>query len=316
MFKLLAIVAAVLVAVSPAHASRILASDSSVLSLDGLAEQRLSVTTYIPREPRALVVYTHGFLDNSRNHVRLYELLASRGFAVATWDLIGHGESFGMRGHVERFDDYVRALQTVRAHAVSKVPAGTPVFLLGHSLGALVTLRAVEQHPEGLTGSAYLAPFLEAKLSPVRRFLNSLSGAMDHVFPKLETPHGVTNEIMFRTPEILAERRTDRFFFEKITVHLFRQLQDGIRATFADASKLAAPMLFLVAGDEQVVERAATDRFWATVPAKVDRTYKLFPQARHEMHSDTGRLEVLGTLVGWLEVQTRQATFVRVDPKP
>lgn len=311
MRTLLAIAAAVLLTTGPAHATRNLVTATASLALDGHPDQRIAVQTFVPREPRALVVYTHGFLDNLRNHRRLYGVLLARGCAVAAWDLVGHGESYGMRGHVERFDDYVRALHMVRAHAARKVPAGTPVILLGHSLGALVTLRAVEEQPDAVAASAYLAPFLEAKLTPVRKLLNGMSGMMDHIFPKLESPHGVTNEMMFREPEILAERRTDRFFFEKITVHLFRQMLIGIREAFADVNRLTKPMLFLVAGDEQVVERAATDRFWAKVPA-ADKTYKLFPAARHELHSDLGRAEVLGTLIGWVEVQLRQATFGRV----
>lgn len=269
--------------------------------------QNLTIRTFVPPRPRALVVYTHGFLDNHRNHQRLYDALMRKGFAVATWDLPGHGSSPGMRGYVKSFEDYVTALKTVRQHAVTKVPAATPVYLLGHSLGALITLRSAQVDPAGIAGTAVLAPFLEPKMSPVRKFLNSLSGAMDHIFPKLETPHGVTNEQMFRDPQILAERRTDPYFFPKITVHLFREMQAGIKACFRDQSKLTGPVLFLVAGDELIVDRGATDAFYAKLTG--DKTYQLFPESRHEMHSDHGRAAVLEALTGWLNKQVQLARF-------
>lgn len=268
------------------------------LKIAGDLERHVTVRTIVPPRPRALVVYTHGFLDNHRNHQRLYQALMRKGFAVATWDVLGHGTSYEMRGYVKSFDEYVVALNAVRQHAATKVPAGTPVYLLGHSLGALITLRAAEVAPAGIAGTAVLAPFLEPKMSPVRKFLNSLSAPMDHIFPKLETPHGVTNEQMFRDPRILAERRTDPYFFPKITVHLFRQMQAGSAACFRDQSKLTGPLLFLVAGDELIVERKATDAFYAKL--KGDKTYQLFPESRHEMHSDHGREAVLDALTSWL----------------
>lgn len=297
-----------------ARAADGLVDERVTLQFDGDASRPISVRVVRPDRPRALVIYTHGFLDNFRNHERLVGALLSRRCAVAAWDLIGHGASFGMRGHVESFDDYARALDLVRRHAVAQVPAGTPVILLGHSLGALVTLRHAEQHPEGLAGTALLAPFLEAKMSPVRKVLNSISGAVDHVFPKLETPHGVTNGMMFRVPEILAERRRDPYFFEKITVHLFREMQAGIKAAFRDAARLRGPLLFLVAGDELIVEREATDRFYAKLGAGVGKQYELFPNARHELHSDTGREQVIASLLGWVETQLKSGSFSRLYP--
>ena len=288
--------------VATAAFSQGISDATTSLKLDGDATRHVTVRTIVPPRPKGLVVYTHGFLDNHRNHQRLYQHLMRKGFAVATWDVIGHGTSYGMRGYVASFDDYVNALHAVRQHAAARVSAATPVYLLGHSLGALITLRSAAVHPERLAGTAVLAPFLEPKMTPVRKFLNSLSGPMDHIFPKLETPHGVTNEQMFRDPLILAERRTDPYFFARITVHLFRQMQSAIKACFRDHSKLTGPVLFLVAGDELIVDRRATDAFYAKLTG--DKTTQLFPESRHEMHSDHGRLAVLDALTSWLLART------------
>lgn len=301
-----------LLLVATVHAQGISDATTS-LQLDGDVNRHVTVRTLVPPRPRGLVVYTHGFLDNHRNHTRLYHELLRRNFAVATWDVIGHGTSYGMRGYVKSFDEYVAALRAVRQHAVAKAPAGTPLYLLGHSLGALITLRSAEVDPQGIAGTALLAPFLEPRLSPLRKLLNSVSGPMDCIFPKLESPHGVTNEQMFRDPRILAERKVDPYFFTKITVHLFRQMQAGIEACFRDRSKLASPLLFLVAGDELIVDRQATDAFYAQLTG--DKTYQLFPQSRHELHSDHGRAAVLEALTGWLNKQVQARTFATLHAR-
>lgn len=98
--------------------------------------------------------------------------LASRGFACATVDWRGQGESDRLLentaiGHIDRFDDYqgdVKAfLSVVKA---SDLPE--PYFLLGHSMGGAIGLRSII---EGLDvrAAAFAAPMWGIGFSPIAR---------------------------------------------------------------------------------------------------------------------------------------------------
>src|SRR5437868_11024942 len=82
----------------------------ATVNLDGRPDQPLYTESWYPAHPKAVLVFSHGFIDNARNHRRMYAALTGAGYAVTAWDQVGHGTSFGMRGYVDRFDTFVRAL--------------------------------------------------------------------------------------------------------------------------------------------------------------------------------------------------------------
>jgi alpha-beta hydrolase superfamily lysophospholipase len=279
------------------------------IPLDGNANTPIYVQTWIPARVNGLVVYTHGFVDNSRNQTRLYDHLLAHNYAVAAWDMIGHGTSFGMRGYVDDFSNYVHALDLVVKRAREKVPAGTPVYMLGHSLGGLVTLRYAELYDGSIAGSLYLAPFLQPKKSFSSTIMHGISGPLDVLLPRLVLLHGVSNKMLFRDPTILAERSRDPYFFKKITVHLFRQFLAGIRSVNAESARISKPVLFIVPGDELIVEKAATEAFFQNLSSAQRKDMVPFPKLRHEPQSDIGREAVLESLTSWLKDRQHEQNF-------
>ncbi|MBI2944459.1 MAG: alpha/beta fold hydrolase [Candidatus Wallbacteria bacterium] len=300
---------------SSARAADAVTRVEQVLRLDGSEEKPIFSQLWLPREPRGLVLYTHGFTDNSRNHRRLYEFLTGRGFAVAAWDMIGHGTSFEMRGYVDRFEDFTRAMDLVKAHALGRLPAGTPVYAAGYSMGGLVTLRYAQLRDAELAGSFYFSPLLKMKLSWMRRFLNKFSKPLDRVLPRVRTPHGVTAPMLLTDPAVIAERATDPYFFDSMTVHLFRQLLAGMEVVQRDVHKLTKPVLFQVAGQELIVEWPATNLFFARIPCTTDKHYRFWPEMRHELDNEAGREGVYQVLDRWLDEQARKRTFEKVHAK-
>ena len=82
---------------------------------------------------RAVLLLAHGAAEHGGRYERLAEFLTARGIVVAALDHAGHGRSEGEPGFVNRFADYVRDLGAFQQE-MQGVAAGTPSFLLGHSL--------------------------------------------------------------------------------------------------------------------------------------------------------------------------------------
>ncbi|MGH7199328.1 MAG: alpha/beta hydrolase, partial [Planctomycetaceae bacterium] len=87
--------------------------------LDAGGGVRLWVRRWRAETDRTLIL-THGLCEHSGRHEHIVPLLHERGWNVVLWDLRGHGRSTGRpRTHVERFEQYVSALDAVRADAAS-----------------------------------------------------------------------------------------------------------------------------------------------------------------------------------------------------
>ena len=122
-------------------------------SADGTA---LHATWWAPvGPPKATVVRVHGLGEHSGRNAHVAR--GSRGgYAVAMFDLRGHGESPGGRGHTP-FNRTMEDIAACFAYAREQIP-DVPRFLYGHSLGGLLVLTYALRLKPDLAGVIVRAP--------------------------------------------------------------------------------------------------------------------------------------------------------------
>lgn len=108
-----------------------------------------------PAPESASILVLHGITAYSRPYGPLLaDELARAGFRVYGLDLRGHGLSDGKRGDMPNEarlnSDLQETLAFVRTHS-------SKVVLLGHSLGALLAIRAVNHFPDAIDGLVLLS---------------------------------------------------------------------------------------------------------------------------------------------------------------
>src|SRR5436305_9279226 len=101
---------------------------------------KLAAFSWIPDSPKASVVIAHGYADHARRFSHVAEYLVQQGYTVHAADQRGHGANKAdSHGYFERFaaqrDDLARVIEWAHAE-----PEGLPLFLLGHSVGGLLSL--------------------------------------------------------------------------------------------------------------------------------------------------------------------------------
>jgi len=91
-----------------------------------------------PKKYKSVVFVLHGFLSHCGLCRHLIEYLIGRGYAVACYDMPGHGLSTGESAGIESFSQYNDALRDF----VDAVGAGLdgPYHIIGFSLGGAVAL--------------------------------------------------------------------------------------------------------------------------------------------------------------------------------
>jgi alpha-beta hydrolase superfamily lysophospholipase len=95
--------------------------------------------------PRGNVIFCHGHGRNKGHVAGLLETLHGLGLNVLAFDFRGHGDS---AGHTSTFGHReVRDLTAAAAYLRRRCP-GQPLFLVGVSLGAAVSLQALPQLPD------------------------------------------------------------------------------------------------------------------------------------------------------------------------
>lgn len=261
------------------------------------------------RDARARLVLVHGYAEHRGRYAELVEQLTGHGIECHLFDLRGHGESEGARGHVERFTDYLddlgRVTDTVRARGGT-----TPLLLLGHSLGALIALCYVRAHPAAFDAIAVSSPFLGPAFSvPGARLM--LARAASVATPALQLESGLLPEWVSRDPKVVAAYAADPHVFSTTTPRWFVEVAGAQRELLAHADEITTPALFLVAGSDRIADHHLAhdlfDRLGTPASQKQLRTY---PDLYHEVFNElpAARAEVTGDLLSWIEERLAQGS--------
>ncbi len=135
--------------------------------------EHLAVQFFLPPEPAGCVLFCHGYYDHVGLFRYVIRYLLQRGFAVATFDQIGHGLSSGAPATIESFDRYVAATRRVHAFAKERLGANGPWHFFGQSMGGAIVMEYLQQHPpaEGVGEIVLFAPLVRPYAWWLNRFV-------------------------------------------------------------------------------------------------------------------------------------------------
>jgi len=115
---------------------------------DGL---QVNLIQWQVEQPRAHVLLAHGYAEHAGRYDRFANFLNTRGISVTAYDQRGHGKSEGARAYIKRFEQYVLDLKEIR-----DMIAG-PIFLMGHSMGSLLTRAYISRWGNQIKGAIICA---------------------------------------------------------------------------------------------------------------------------------------------------------------
>ena len=250
-------------------------------------------------EPRAVLLLQHGYGEYARRFVRQYNQLIPHllrmGVSVYAFDMWGSGHSPGRRGLTDvgqAVEDHLAARRKLREQPL-------PVFLLGHSLGGLVTATSVVRDQCGLSGVVLTSAALQHEASQALLAFARVSGFFA---PTVRAPLKAADiSLLYRGAEQDTQLAADPLFYRG----RLPMLVAGTGGNIAhDNWKLypdwKVPLLVMHGTADTWTDPHGSQRLFEAV-ASEDKTLRLVEGGYHELLNDTERDETLGVLLTWLE---------------
>lgn len=269
----------------------------SFLSFDNT---RLVYREWLADKPKGNIVVVHGAGEHSNRYTHVVDHFTAAGFNVFTWDARGHGESEGQRGFVERWFHFRNDIHYY-FKAVRPSFSGQPVFLLGHSLGGVMTLDYLLNHPEeDIRGYICSAPAIgKVGISPI---LLGLSRIFTHIAPRLSLDTGLELDAVSRDPTWLESSRQDPLYHSKGTPRLATEVIDTAAWIHEHASDFNYPLLMVHGTDDRVCEIDGSRQFFGNTQ-QADKTLKEYEGGYHELFNDIDKARVLQDVQSWIDTR-------------
>lgn len=250
----------------------------------------------MPAEPRAVVLLVHGYAEHSGRYEHVGSWLAARGLATYAYDHQGHGRSAGPRCHVRRFSDLLDDAEVAAERARHAHP-GLPLFVVGHSMGGLVTAAlACERAPSVaafVTSGAALAT-----TEPPPRVLLWLLRGVRWVAPRLSLASRLDPSGLSSDASVVQAYLDDPLVERRMTASLAVEMFAAMRRTVGRGHRVSSPFFALHGADDPICAPVGSAAFAAGVPAG---RYLELPGMRHEIFNEPGREAVFEVMLEWLQ---------------
>jgi alpha-beta hydrolase superfamily lysophospholipase len=233
--------------------------------------------------PRALLVIVHGVGEHVGRYAEGARSLAARGIECVGHDHRGHGRSPGQRGHVERFEIYIEDLAGLVDRERAQNPE-LPVFLLGHSMGALIALYFAETYADVLAGVIVTGTPLQPTGAP--SWLARLVGKVAKVAPRLPLPSSISPAALSHDEKVQKSYASDVLVDRVVSARWVGEFEDARAAVLERAPSLETPLLLIHGGDDEIARPAGARALFESA-GSLDKRLDVLTGQRHEVLNET-----------------------------
>jgi acylglycerol lipase len=184
---------------------------------------------------------------------------------------------------------------------IRKEYPNAPLFIVGHSMGSIIAMNLVENHPEGIKGvvlsgsGSYYGP--NTKKSDI---LMSKIGSK--LFPSIHIKFPMAPDFITHDAEVLDAYINDKLRCGKITPRLAEQLMSFLIEGAQNAGKIKMPMMLQYGTLD--ISFSKQKELFDNMGSK-DKTYKSYEGFKHEVYNESPEMRVvaLKDLHDWLNAR-------------
>lgn len=249
----------------------------------GLKNFNIYFQAWIPeKKPIAILLVAHGFAEHSNRYLNLVNHFLPEYFAVYALDHRGHGRSAGERVHVDDFHDYVKDLKTF-FNLVRKENPNEKIFLIGHSMGSVISLLYSIEYQKELAG-----------------LITSGGGLSKPTNPPMQPPkpgESLPTAMLSRDPAVIKAYENDPLVYHGPIPTGFTMFS-AMSKLYDTVPQIKLPALIMAGngGPDGTRSRVLFDRISST-----DKTLKLYDGLLHEIFNEPEHPRVFFDLEIWLE---------------
>jgi len=243
----------------------------------------------------ALVIIVHGIGEHSGCYYNWAEKFVTQSVGLLLFDLRGHGNSPGIRGHasLRLINDDLREI----IKNMNKRFPDLPIVLFGHSLGGHLVLHYAIGNNDKVQGIIASSPWLKLVHAP-SPLLVRLAGWISRVAPWITVSTGIKASQLSQDGVTTKSTKTDPVLHKKISIGLFSDLWTNGGYILHNKDRLNIPLLVMHGSADPLTSYQASKSFSKNAGGYA--TFKIWHGMRHDLLNDAGNEVVFQYAMKWL----------------
>jgi acylglycerol lipase len=248
----------------------------------------------------AAVLLLHGAFDYSAAFDEIGPRLARRGFTALAIDQRGFGTT-ASRGHWAGPERMVADAAEAAHFLLGRIPAHTPLYVLGESMGGAVAIHAAAGRTfpqlQGLVlaaPSALASAFRQRLLGWTAAVARALAGDAELVFERLSG--------WDLTPAAAIRLIGDPLVIRRVRPDLLSGMADLAFTSLQQAKNVCQPALVMVGARDEILRRSCILQLFNNLGG--EKTWRVVPEAPHLLLHWRRSSEVLREVARWMSDRT------------
>jgi alpha-beta hydrolase superfamily lysophospholipase len=277
---------------------------------------------------KGVVQIAHGMAEHAERYKNFARALTKAGYSVYANDHRGHGktaeslDNIGCFAPSNGWDLVVKDMYKLNSIITNSHP-GLPIYLLGHSMGSLLSRSFIIRYGDSLSGVVLIGTsgdpgplkymgILIAKLEMKIKGKKAKSTLLDNLsfgsYNKAFAPNRTRFDWLSKDTSNVDKYMDDPFCGDIFSAGFFYDLLTGIKdiGNFSNIEKISKdlPILLLSGEDDPVGNKTSGvlqvyDLYKKAGIKDVD--YKFYPGIRHEILNEINKEEVYRDIIEWLD---------------
>lgn len=247
---------------------------------------------------RAALCLVHGIGEHSGRYEEVVGKFNAAGISVYSFDLRGHGESGGRRGHTPSYASLLDDLARIIEKARGAEGETCPVFVWGHSMGGNIALNHALLRKPPIAGLVVTAPYLRLGFEP-SKLDTLLARIMNVIAPRFSIETALDTDALSRVPGVGEAYRADPLTHGFVSARWFVTAQKAAAFALSHAAELRYPLLLMHGNADRITSVGGSREFAASLGDRC--TYREFDGAYHELHNDTVKDEAYREILSFIE---------------
>ncbi len=266
---------------------------------NGIDNLELYHQCWLPEDDsKAVLLIVHGLGEHCGRYMNVVNHFVPKGYAVYGFDHPGHGKSQGTRVFIKRFYDFIDNLKLF-FDLVRQEQPDKKIFLVGHSMGGLITADYLLKYQSELGGAVISAPAVKVPedLSKIAIFAAKI---LSKILPKTGIQQldvqGVSSD-----PEVVQAYIDDPLVCnKKITARLAAELIIAMESITKNAGKISLPLIILQGTADILVDPDGASMLHERAGSK-DKTIHIYDGFFHEIFNEPDHSKAFSDVETWLD---------------